>query len=217
VLNNKQRAIELRKSGLSYRAIQKELDVPLGSLSLWLANEKWSQEVSRNLKKESALAGAEHLKKFKKARGFALQFSYARAKEDAEKEYKKLIKNPLFLSGLMLYWIGGNHSSPYYISFRSADPRKVLLFRRFLEESLEVSPAKIRYSLLLSSRQKEDEIKEKWSKEVKIPLQSFTKSTFARKPRNKSPTPYAVCTTTYPSRTLKEKVLVWLRLVSESF
>lgn len=213
----KQKVFDLRKSGLSYRQIQRETGVSLSTLSFWFKTEEWSKQIGQKLLLQSAAEASKRLNQFKKARGFALQFSYARAKEDAEKEYKKLKKDPLFFAGLMLYWAVGDQSSLYYCRLRSAEPLKINLFRRWLEESLNVSPASIKYSLVLSKGQNSAEIEEKWSKDAKIPLQSFTKSTFIRKNKGKDSPISSVCTATHSSRYLKEKMLVWLRLQGEEF
>lgn len=217
MFDNKNKAIELRKNGLSYRSIQKELGVPLSTLSLWFAHENWSKTIAQDLRKKNAKAASERLQKFKIARGFALQFAYARAKEEAEKEYKKLKKNPLFLPSLMLYWVGGDQTSKYYLRFQSADHLKIQVFTRLLEECLEVPQEDIRYNLLLSQGQHKAEIEAKWAQDLKIPLFCFTKTVFKRKPRGQIPFPTAVCTATYTSRIHKEKMLVWLRLVSKEF
>ena len=213
----KQKVFELRKSGLSYRQIQKETGVSLSTLSLWFQDQEWSKQIGQNLLLQSAKEASKRLNQFKKARGFALQFSYARAKEDAEKEYKKLKKDPLFFAGLMLYWAAGDQASLYYCRLRSAEPLKINLFRRWLEESLNISPTSIKYSLVLSKGQQAQEIEEKWARDAKIPLQSFTKSTFLRKKKGKDSPISSVCTATHSSRYLKEKMLVWLRLLADEF
>ena len=162
MLYTKNKAIELRKSGLSYRSISKELAIPLSTLSLWFSKEKWSKDIGRTLSLRNAESGSRRLTQFKKARSIALQFSYARAKEEAAKEYKKFKKDKLFLAGLILYWFGGDHASPYYCRISSADPKKTLLFRRFFEETLSVPKEDIRYSLHISSGQNEKIVKKMW-------------------------------------------------------
>jgi len=215
VLERKNKAIDLRKSGLSYRAIQKELGIPLSTLSNWFGGEEWSRKIAQNLMVESTKVSAVRLAQFKKARGFALQFSYAETKIEAPKEYKKFAKNPLFFAGLILYWVAGDQASKYYLRLKSADPQKIILFKKFLTEVLDLPNDSVSYHLTLSSGLKSPEIEQKWSEIAKIPLRSFTKSSFHRKPRGKTPNPSSVCTITYSSRILKEKMLVWLRLKAQ--
>ena len=213
----KNKAIELRKQGKSYRSIGAELRVPISTLSVWLSPFGWSEEIARNLKREATLVGSTKLSQARKARGFALQFSYAKAGKEAELQFKKLKKNPLFIAGTILYWSAGDMKSKYYCKLRSADPQKMRLYKDFLEEICEVKVKFIRCTLQLSTVLDEEIAKNDWSQKAKIPLFCFTKSVFIRKKRNKTPLPTSACTTTYSSRYLKEKLLVWTRLLGEEF
>lgn len=217
MLELKNKAFELRKNGKSYRSIQRELGVPLSTLSSWFSDQDWSKEIGLKLAKDAELAGAERLARSRKVRGFGNQFSYAKAKQDAEVEYKKLKKSPLFLIGLTLYWAQGNHSSTYYVRVSSSDLQKIIVFKRFIKEFSKESADKLRYSLLITPPLVPKIQVEEWSRKAKIPIQSFTKTTLRRKTRNTNSHPSVVCTATLSSRYLKEKMLVWLRLVASEF
>jgi hypothetical protein len=212
-LRNK--AFELRKSGLSYRAIQRELKVPLSTLSSWFAGEEWSANLGKKLRQEGAVLGATKLAQTRRARGFALQFSYAKAKQDAETEFKKFKKDPAFIAAVALYWASGDATSPYYCRFSTADPKKAGAFYALLTQFGDAPEQKVRCRLALSPTLQESSAVAQWHESSKIPLFCFTKSTFTRKPRNKSPKPWSVCTVTYSSRYMKEKMLVWTRLLAE--
>lgn len=209
------KAIELRKAGKSYRSIQKELGVSLSTLSHWFAPLPWSQEIGSKLKKESSRVGTARLAASRKAKGFGLQFAYAKAKQDAELEYKKLKKDRLFMAGLVLYWALGDKSSRYYVRLSTADTAKMSVFKHFLEVSLETEATDVRYSLLITPPLYEKRAMELWSVSANIPIQSFTKSTFRRKKGTNPLLPSSICTATVSSRYLKEKMLVWLRLVAQ--
>ncbi len=213
----KDKAIELRKSGKSYRSIQQELHVPLSTLYTWLSPLSWSQEIGSELQKKSSERGAARLAQARKVRGFGLQFSYAKAKQDAEVEFKKLKKSPLFLSGLTQYWSMGDQTSPYYVRLSSADPKKMNMFRCFILEELGVAEEKVHYSLALSPSQSDADARQYWSTHAKIPIQGFNKSTFKRRRKNAVAINTSVCTAVVSSRYLKEKLLVWTRLLSDEF
>ena len=217
MLELKNKAFELRKLGKSYRAISSELGVPIGTLSLWLSDQAWSREIGKSLKSESSKKGSARLAAARKARGFGLQFSYAKAKQDAEVEYKKLKKDRLFLSGLTLYWAMGDQASKYYVRLTTADMHKMALFIRFLQDSLGVEVSKAKCALTLPYSANEQDAMEIWSSNAKIPLQCFTKSSFRRKNKKKTENMNPVCSATLSSRYHKEKMLVWLRLVANEF
>lgn len=217
MLELKNKALELRKAGKSYRSIKRELGIPLSTLSSWLSGLEWSKELGIKLAKDAELEGAQRLSRSRKVRGFGHQFSYAKAKQDAEAEFKKLKKNPLFLTGLTLYWAQGNHSSPYYVRISSSDTQKIVVFKRFIEEfSKDIAP-KLKYSLLVTPPFVPQVQVNEWSSKAKIPLHNFTKATLRRKSRSNSSQASVVCTATISSRYLKEKMLVWLRLVASEF
>jgi orotate phosphoribosyltransferase-like protein len=47
--NDRHLAIKLRKKGLSYNKISKELEIPKSTLHYWFRNLKWSQEIKKEL------------------------------------------------------------------------------------------------------------------------------------------------------------------------
>ena len=217
MLGLKNKAFELRKNGKSYRSIQRELGVPISTLSSWLSDLSWSKEIGLKLAKDAELAGTERLARSRKVRGFGSQFFYAKAKQEAEAEYKKLKKNPLFLTGVTLYWAQGNRSSIYYVRLSSSDFQKIVVFKRFIEEFSKENVKKLRYSLLVTLPFTPEIQTKEWSRKAKIPLQDFTKTTSRRKSKSNGSQPSVVCTATLSSRYLKEKMLVWLRLVASEF
>ncbi len=98
------RAISLRKRGLSYRKIRNKINISKGTLSIWLRDislTKLQRETLFKDKRYGGYKGAKHqrLKRVKKT---------AQLIKSGQIEFLKLFKNPLFLSGLLLYWAEGD-------------------------------------------------------------------------------------------------------------
>ena len=67
---------------------------------------------------------------------------------EAEKEVKHLLKTPLFLSGLMLYWAEGDKSDEREkIKFSNSDPVMVRLIMKWFREICKVPENKFRICL----------------------------------------------------------------------
>lgn len=213
--DRKSKAALLRRSGKSYREISAELGVPLSTLSFWFRNEPWAQEIGKRLREQNTQKGMLGLAKHMRARSFALQFQYAKAKQEAAAEFKTLKKNPLFVAAISLYWGEGDKASLYNCRLTNVDPQMILIFRRFLTEIGNVPEEKIRYWLLLYPDLDESSCKDYWIEKAKIPKASFTKSIRIQGRHSTKKVAYGVGTVVFSSRYFKEKLLVWTLLLAE--
>jgi hypothetical protein len=205
----------LRKEGKSFREISAILGTSISTLSLWFRNEIWSQEIGKTLRIQNTEKGKQGLAKFSRARSFALQYHYEKGKQDAALEFKTLRKNPLFVAAVALYWGEGDKASKYNVRLTNVDPRMILIFSRFLTEICTVPENKIRYWLLLYPDLDEQSCKAYWIENAKITSNSFTKSIYIQGKHKTKKVTHGVGTVVYSSRYMKEKMLVWTRLLAE--
>lgn len=205
----------LRREGKSFREISAVTGNSLSTLSLWFRNDQWSKDIGERLRAENTEKGKLGLARYTKGRNFALQFHYEKGKQDAEKEFKVLRKNPLFVSAISLYWGEGDKTSKYNCRLTNTDPKMILIFQRFLTEICGIDEKKIKYWLLLYPDLDEVACKSYWIENAKISSNSFTKSIFIKGKHKTKKVSYGVGTVVYSGRYLKEKLLVWNRLLSE--
>lgn len=152
-----------------------------------------------------------------RVRGSQLRHIYQAGRTLAEGEYRVLKDNPLFTVALATYWGEGDKASKYVCRLANTDPQMIRLFGRFLSEICLIPQEKIRYWLLLYPDLDEQECKKYWEIQAGIPTGHFTKSvTIVGKHKTKKLS-YGVCTVFVSSRYLKEKMLVWLRLLADDF
>ena len=104
----KDKAIELRKKGRSYKEIADILQLSKSTLSLWLKDYKWSQSLKQKLIKESKNNSKNRLILLNKARSLKLSLEYQQAEEEAISEFQKLQNNRLFVTAVSLYWGEGD-------------------------------------------------------------------------------------------------------------
>jgi hypothetical protein len=208
-------AISLRKSGKTYRQISKELGVSLSTLSNWFGREKWSRTIGDALTREHRTKSALRLSYFRAAYRRKLASVYANGRKIAEAEFTELKQDPLFIAALSSYWGEGDKASVYRCRLTNVDPQMIKLFSRFLLEICKVPEERVRYWLLLYPDLDESKCKEYWASAAGIPMANFSKSVYIQGRHKSKRVSYGVCTVTVSSRYLKEKVLVWLRLLAD--
>ena len=142
-------------------------------MSLWLRDIELTQE-----QKERILIGR------KKS-----QYEAAKAKQqkrinstnliigESKKEVDKLMSNPLFLSGLMLYWAEGDKAENWEnVKFSNSDPHMIKVIMRWFREICKVPEEKFRVCLHIHSLHCRNDVEKYWSKIVGIPLSQFYKT-----------------------------------------
>jgi len=173
-LKEKIKAIRLRKSGKSYSEIRKQVKVSKGTLSLWLRDIKLTPEQEKRLyvtllrKNAYRLAKANQRKRIEKTKKII---------GAAREEVKSLMKNPLFLSGLMLYWAEGDKSEETeMVKFTNSDPVMIKLMMKWFREICKVPEKKFRITLHIHKLHCRKGIENYWSKLTNIPQSQFYKT-----------------------------------------
>ena len=170
----KEKAISLRKKGLSYREIRGKIPLAKSTVSDWCKDIKLAEEqIARlsQLKKNGGYAGSLKGSKVNQERR-AMEIH--QIKEAAKSEVSLLIDERLWLAGLMLYWAEGHKSNNVGVS--NSDPGIIKFMMEWFRVYCNVDNTKFKAHLNLHSGQDEDEIKEFWSKIIKLPKEQFGKS-----------------------------------------
>ena len=101
------KAIELRRLGYSYSDISKELKVSKASISNWVKNVRLTESekivLEKNIKNKIKRGRMNSSIAMRSRKIFKEKIAY----ENAEKEFAKFSKEPLFMLGLGLYWAHG--------------------------------------------------------------------------------------------------------------
>lgn len=210
---DKEKAIQLRLSGLSYKKINKELGVPIGTLAGWFKNQPWSERIKNRLSSNESLANPRKLELMSLANKARWESRRQEHRNAATREFEKLKRDPLFLAGVMLYWGEGEKQAKYStVTFRNSDPEMIKLFYFFLTKTLKISSDKITAWLLLYPDLVDSVQKNFWSKMTGISIENFRKSAYIKGKSPKRRLSYGVCTVSIHSRALKERMLKWIDL-----
>lgn len=205
----------MRSEGKSYLEIKSRLKIPKSTLSDWFTQQAWSQEIRKKL---TSARQAEHtlrIRALDKERGENLKKVYAEAEEEARQELETLKYDPLFISGIMLYWGEGEKAPRHAVKLSNTDPKLIQLYVRFLTHSCRIPIEKIKAHILIYPELEERTCRAYWSKIARIPWENFTKSVLIR---GRNPTRrlnWGVCIITVSSTYFKHKMLEWIRLLPE--
>lgn len=165
----KEKAINLRKQGLSYSEINKTVSVSQSTISLWVRNVPLTKTQKKRLtsKHDFRLVGIK-----------AVQTMYWQKRENSFKKGIELIrksnKQGRYLAGLGLYWAEGNKTNCPAIT--NSDPRVIKFMVRWLTEFYNISPRSMVIQLHIHTGQNEKNMRKYWSRLTHIPLANFTKS-----------------------------------------
>jgi len=173
-LEEKNDAIRLRKLGKSYGEIYKKLGVSKGTLSLWLRQIKLTSKQKKRLyvtlkqKNSYRLAKYNQQKKKEKTKQIIAE---------AKEEFKRLSKNFLFITGLMLYWAEGDKSDESEIvKFSNSDPKMIKLMMTWFRKICRVPEERIRIAIHIHELHCRNNIENYWSKLTKVSKKQFHKT-----------------------------------------
>jgi len=215
---DKEKAIELRRLGWSYKQIRTELGIPIATLSDWFRRESWSYEIKNKLTSETSLTNPEKIKLMVAATKERYRKTHQLWREEATAEFMTLKSNHLFTAGLMLYWGEGDKQlKNSNVSLSNSDPEMIRIFNSFLIAICGVPKEKIRLSLILYPDLVDSVQKNLWSKLTDMPTSNFTKSSVIRGRHPTKRNSYGVCVIRTSNIRLKEKVLTWIKLCQKDF
>lgn len=215
-LKAKLHAIQLRKQGKTYGEILKKISVSKSTLSLWLRDVELTKRQKNLLlrgRQKSRYMGA-------KAKQKCRLEKTAKIIEESKNECKKLFKNPLFLTGLMLYWAEGDKSdTTEHVKFSNSDPILIQLMMKWFRNICKVPEKKFRIILHVHALHCRPDIEKYWSKITRASLTQFYKTqikpTSLRHRRN--PLYNGTCAISIQNKNLFRKIKGWKIGAAEKF
>ncbi len=212
-LKLKQKAITLRKKGLSVRNIQKELKVSKSSVSIWTRDVKLTKK--------------QLLRLYKNKLNGRIKGSFINAKKQQEErirktlelhrigmqEVGKLSKRDKFIIGIALY-SGEGTKSDRNCGFANSDPSLIKFMAYWFREFCKVQESKLRGSLWIHENLDRIKAERFWSKLTKIPLKQFQKTYIVEQKRRnirKNIHEYGVFSIRFTDATIHRKIMGWIK------
>ncbi|QQG52275.1 MAG: hypothetical protein HY931_02945 [Candidatus Falkowbacteria bacterium] len=177
---DKDQALKLRLSGKSYNQISNLLKIPKSTLSVWLKDVPLSEKAKSVIKsRTNELAVSKLIERNKNQTVLASQRHEVIYKQ-ATKEAKNLLDNPLFITGVSLYWAEGykkgwTDSKWKSIDFANADSEMIAIMMLFFKKFLNIKEYKIKIQIMLHDEQNSQKALDYWRNITKVPKENFFK------------------------------------------
>ncbi|MFA5791763.1 MAG: helix-turn-helix domain-containing protein [Candidatus Paceibacterota bacterium] len=211
---DKQKAIAMRKEGMSYSQIKEKLRVSKSTLSGWLYNMPLSEKRIRELRADSPV-------RIERYRNTMRVKKEARLKEVYRKISKDIggfSKRDLFIAGLFLYWGEGTKAQNSSVILTNTNPAMLKFFIQWLG-LFGIKRKNLKVKLHLYSDMNIKQSLDFWSKELRIPISQFRKP-YVKKTQLKSITykngfGKGTCCVMFDNRDLWEYIIMGMKYISK--
>ncbi len=180
--SDKALAIKLRRNGLTYSQIGLKLGVSKSTLSSWLKNLNLDKKASAKIHQHIQAIKIKKLIKRNKDRSKLIQNKHEKNRAKASKEAIRFLSDPLFITGLALYWgegykKGAQGSKWKSIDFANSDPEMIRIMMKFFLRFLPITKSDITAQLMLHNNSESQDKKSIafWKKITKLDSNNFCK------------------------------------------
>ena len=213
-LEDKLKAQELRRQGLSYGEIQQQINVQKSTLSDWCKDISLTEKQKLRLlsnkmfgQKKGSLVAAEN-----KRRERILKTNNARV--EAKKDIGRVSGRESFIAGVALYAAEGTKRDNN-VGIANSDPLLIMFMMKWFLKFTKISPDRIRGAIWIHEELDEKEAKIFWSKLTGIPLNQFNKTYIAKikkdtKKIRKNIHKYGVFTIRFSDSMIHRKIMGWI-------
>lgn len=214
---DREKALALRKSGMSYSQIKKILGLSKSTLSGWLRNYPLSKQRIRELRdcNEQRIERCRETKR--KKRELRLMGIY----KNEKRNLLPLNNRELFIAGLMLYWGEGTKCRTDGLSISNTDPAVMNFFIYWMKKTLSVPEEKMKVQVHLYTDMNIKNELNYWSKIIKIPLSQFTKPYIKKSSmeriNHKGGFGHGTCNIRVNNVKIGEKIIMGLKVVADHF
>ncbi len=167
---DKQKALAMRKKGMSYSQIREKLGVSKSTLSGWLYNMPLSEKRIKELRDFSPI----RIEKYRNTMRLKREDKLYRAYKKASKNIKVLNKRELFLAGLFLYWGEGSKTRTAASTLSNTDPSMLIFYIKWLR-CFGIRRGNLKAKLQLYKDMDVKSLTNYWANKLNIPLSAFNK------------------------------------------
>ncbi len=172
----KEGAIKLRKQGKSIRDVEKKLAIPRSTLSGWFRSVELSESKKEKLFQNWKNALRHARVKAAKWHNNQKKIRLIEAKRQAEVVLEKIDHNnkDVLDIALSFLYLGEGFKKTADTGMGNSDPLILKFFLKSLIKNYSLPISKIKCELHLRADQNIKEIKNYWSRQLRIPLRNFT-------------------------------------------
>ncbi len=171
-------AVSLRKQGKTFSEIQDEIGyIPKGTLSGWLKNITLTDKQLTRINQIKRVAGHAGRQKGAWANRQKRVERLQNLRRIAELEYPTLIKDPLFLAGLLLYLAEGTKKSEGFM-FMNSDAGLIKFMIQWIELAGSIPKQDLKFRLYIHELYKHENCELYWRTELKVSKSQFQKTIY---------------------------------------
>lgn len=215
-VNEKRRAIDLRKQGKSINEIREILNVSKASVSFWVRDIILTKEQKKLLSKNGRSIAS--IEKRRISRIINTKKRSDLVIKDAKEEIKNISFKDLKNIGIALYLGEGGKTKRGIVRLTNSDADIIKIIMRFFREVCEVPENKFRGHIHTFSKSNMKKSEKYWSNVSNIPINQFYK-TYIKKSiagKNKRNTlPYGTFDVSINDTKLFLKILGWMEKIKE--
>lgn len=171
-VQDRHKAITLRKQGKSYREIMEKVPVSKGTLSKWFAASPLTKKEAKFLKERVQVlqdkgrikAAEKNKERYEKQR--------EKIRVNAKIDFRRYQKDPFFALGLALYWTSGTQQGSY-VSFGTSDAAMMQIMTAWMVKYLKVEPTDFTFRLYVQKPFAKQRFETFWSRACAIPRSQF--------------------------------------------
>lgn len=177
LVQEKEKAVALRKKGYSYKEIMREVKVAKSSISLWLKEMPllpYEKEALKRRKSAAVTRGhiraaaTHHQNRLKREKVYFI---------NAQEIFNKHKNNPLFHVGITLYWAEGAKRNNQFL-FINSDEEMIELMVSWLEEFLGYSRLGFRYRLYIHKPYAHENLEQFWMRLLGVTQLQMSKTIY---------------------------------------
>jgi transcriptional regulator with XRE-family HTH domain len=206
--------LALRSHEMSYNKIAKELGISKSTVAYWAADNRRSKAVKKSLATKQHKRAGILLGEFSRARWNTYR---GQAIQEANGQFLELQRDPLFISGIMLYWGEGDSKQKNALRISNTNPRLIALYLRFLREIMKIPEKKIKIELIIYPDLKDSKCKNFWIEITRLPEENFHRTQYIQGRHPTKRLSYGVCMIVVSDIFQKMKMLTWIDIFSKQY
>lgn len=215
-LQDKEKALALRKQEMSYSQIKSILGINKSTLSGWLKDYPLTAKRIKELSKNDRIIERCRETKRKKKEKRLNEFYF----EEKSKIFP-LTERDFFIAGLFLYWGEGSKTISKEVALSNTDPSMINFFIDWTKKYLKIPKEKLHISLHLYNDMNIKKEVEFWSNKLKIPTNQFgkpyIKKTSSESINYKRGFGHGTCNVKIYDARFSEKILMGIKTISDKY
>ena len=213
----RQRILELRRRGKSYNEIADTLGIYKSRISYLVGKDLSSIAMKERLTAQNIIRSRKRIRSLVRKARETMRKSDKSARNEARISFPRLVSNPLFTAGIMLYWGEGDNKSRNHLRITNTDPRMIALYVQFLKKILCVPKNKIHVGLILYPDLKDRRCRKFWSGITRLPESRFMESQYIQGYHPTRRLSWGICMIVVGNTRQKIKVMEWIDLFQKQF